>query len=73
MSDLNPHASVLTPSVPLPSSSIPIAGPDFSKAEIGLYELLESYERIGFQATGLGRAVEIVEKMVSTTGNVVDP
>ena len=57
------HASVLKPSQALPDDAIHIKGPDLSHA-IGLQELLESYERIGFQATGLARAIKIVEEMV---------
>lgn len=43
---------------------IRIQGPDFN-AEHDLQQLLESYKRIGFQANGLARAVELIEKMVS--------
>lgn len=54
----------------MPSESIPddathIKGPNFDNA-INLQELLESYEKIGFQATGMAKAIQIVERMVSS-------
>lgn len=58
------HASVLTPSEALPSDSVHVKGPDMSRP-LDLQALLESYERTGFQATALGKAVKIVEEMVS--------
>ena len=58
-------AAVLVQSAPVPKDAIPVQGPNFERP-LGLQELLSSYERIGFQATSLGRAIEIVEKMVST-------
>lgn len=42
-----------------------IHGPDFNEPH-SLDQLLESYSRIGFQANGLSRAMELIEKMVST-------
>lgn len=59
------HTSVLAPSDPnaIPASSVPVQGPDFEK-EPSLNELLESYSRIGFQASSFGKAVEIVREMV---------
>jgi deoxyhypusine synthase len=42
-----------------------IHGPDFN-AEYDLQQLLESYNRIGFQANGLARAMELINKMVRT-------
>lgn len=57
------HASVLTPSEAIPENAVHVKGPDFSKP-IDLAGLLTAYETIGFQATGLGRAIEIVEEMV---------
>lgn len=58
------HASVLTPSEALPADSVHIKGPDFNKP-VDLFSLLEGYERIGFQATGLAKAIQVIEKMVS--------
>ena len=57
------HASVLTPSEAIPPNAVHIEGPDLSNP-VGLVDLLKSYEKIGFQATGLARAIEIVENMV---------
>lgn len=56
--------AVLVHSAPVPSDAVSVRGPDFDRP-IGLQELLGSYERIGFQATSFGRAISIVEKMVS--------
>lgn len=65
MSAENAHASVLTPSEALPDNAVHVKGPDFSKP-IDIMDLLRSYETIGFQATGLARAIEVVDKMVSS-------
>ena len=60
----NAHAAVLTLSEAVPADAVRIQGPDLSKS-IDLSSLLESYKSIGFQATGLAKAIEIVEAMVS--------
>jgi deoxyhypusine synthase len=62
----NAHASVLMPSEELPADAVHIKGPDLSNP-ITLDELLRSYNTIGFQATGLSRAIQIVEEMASLT------
>ena len=41
-----------------------IKGPDFNQPH-SLQDLLTSYERIGFQANGLARAIELIDKMVN--------
>jgi len=41
-----------------------IKGPDFNQPH-SLQDLLKSYETIGFQANGLSRAMELIDKMVS--------
>lgn len=46
-----------------PYEGIKISGPDFNRP-YELQELLKSYETIGFQATGLARAIELIDKMV---------
>lgn len=51
------------PSEELPADAVHIKGPDLSNP-ITLEELLKSYNTIGFQATGLSRAIQIVEEMV---------
>ena len=58
------QAAVLVQSEPVPDSAISVEGPNFDKS-LGLQDLLNSYERIGFQATSLGRAIDIVNRMVS--------
>jgi deoxyhypusine synthase len=58
------HASVLMPSESIPDDATHIRGPNFDNA-VNLQELLESYEKIGFQATGMAKAIKIVEQMVS--------
>lgn len=60
---IDAHASVLMPSEAIPEDAVHVKGPDFSKP-IDLEGLLGSYKTIGFQATGLGRAIEIIEEMV---------
>jgi len=56
------QAAILLQSAPVPEDAIPVRGPNFD-TELSLQELLKSYERIGFQATSFGRAIEVVEKM----------
>ncbi|KAG9077267.1 Deoxyhypusine synthase, partial [Ceratobasidium sp. UAMH 11750] len=55
-------AAVLVQSQPVPDDAIPVRGPDFDKP-LDLNTLLGGYEQIGFQATSLGRAIRIVNKM----------
>ncbi len=57
------HGSVLMPSEALPANSIHVAGPDFNNP-IDLQDLLRSYETIGFQATGLAKAIRVIDRMV---------
>jgi deoxyhypusine synthase len=59
----NVAAAVLKHSAPVPQEAVSVQGPNFD-APISLQELLGCYERIGFQATSLGRAIEIVSRMV---------
>jgi deoxyhypusine synthase len=58
------------PSEELPSDAVHVKGPDLSNP-ITLEDLLNSYERIGFQATGLSRAIQIVEEMVSGLAQII--
>ncbi|KAF7301641.1 hypothetical protein MIND_00729600 [Mycena indigotica] len=56
-------AAVLAPSESIdPNTSISVQGPDFS-SPLTLQAFIQSYERIGFQATSLGRAIDVVNKM----------
>jgi deoxyhypusine synthase len=66
MSSLIPHgasAAVLKQSAPVPDEAIAVQGPNFDERPT-LETLLDSYERIGFQANSLGKAINIVNKMV---------
>ncbi|EDR12843.1 uncharacterized protein LACBIDRAFT_246018 [Laccaria bicolor S238N-H82] len=56
-------AAVLLPSDPIPDTAVSVQGPNFDN-HLTIQELLESYERIGFQANSLGQAISIVNKMV---------
>ena len=56
-------AAILKPSEPVSEEAIPVHGPNFDEP-ITLDSLLGSYERIGFQANSLGKAINIVNKMV---------
>jgi deoxyhypusine synthase len=58
-------AAVLKQSEPLPADTKTVVGPDFENPP-DLHALLASYERIGFQATAFGRAVDVINKMVRT-------
>jgi deoxyhypusine synthase len=57
-------AAVLKPSDPIPANAVFVEGPDFERP-LDLDGLLSSYNRIGFQAHSLGKAMDIVNKMVS--------
>ena len=56
-------AAILLRSAPVPDSAVAVQGPDFDHPHT-LQSFLQSYERIGFQATSLGRAINVVNKMV---------
>ncbi|KAL1735983.1 DHS-like NAD/FAD-binding domain-containing protein [Schizophyllum commune] len=55
-------AAVLQRSEKIPESAVPVVGPNFEKP-LSLQEFLGSYERIGFQANSLGKAINIINKM----------
>ncbi|KAF9451691.1 deoxyhypusine synthase [Macrolepiota fuliginosa MF-IS2] len=55
-------AAILKPSEAVPDSAISVKGPQFDKP-YNLQEFLASYQRIGFQATSLSRAIDIVDHM----------
>ena len=57
-------AAVLKPSEPVPDVAVSVEGPNFDQ-DVSLSQLLNSYKRIGFQASSLAKAIEIVNKMVS--------
>ena len=56
-------AAVMMHSEPMPDDAVPVVGPNFDNP-ISLQQLLDSYKRIGFQANHLGKAIDIVNKMV---------
>lgn len=56
-------AAVLKPSDPVPDFAVSVEGPKFDEG-MSLQKLLASYTRIGFQANSLGKAIDIVNKMV---------
>ena len=56
-------AAILQPSQPIPDDAISVQGPNFEKP-MSLQGFLQSYERIGFQANSLGKAIHIVNQMV---------
>ncbi|TFL06046.1 DHS-like NAD/FAD-binding domain-containing protein [Pterulicium gracile] len=55
-------AAVLKPSDPIPEDAISVQGPNLENQH-SLSDFLQSYQRIGFQATSFGRAVDIVNRM----------
>jgi deoxyhypusine synthase len=59
-------AAVLQPSEPMPIGAVSVQGPNFD-VPMSLQDFLGSYERIGFQANSLGKAIDIVNRMVSNT------
>ena len=60
---LGASSAVLKPSEPMPEFAVSVEGPNFD-TPVSLDGLLASYTRIGFQANSLGRAIDIVNKMV---------
>lgn len=57
------HASLFVASEDVVGA--PVAkGPDFSKGQPELFSLLDSYSNMGFQATSLGQAIDIINQMV---------
>lgn len=61
--------AVLKPSIPMPSTSTQIRGIDFNdytspKSPVTVKELTEHFMRTGFQASNLGKAIEIINNMV---------
>jgi hypothetical protein len=59
--------AVLKPSIPMPPSSTKIRGVDFNDYKttpITVQQMTSHLARTGFQASSLGRAVEIINNMV---------
>ncbi|KAH9951732.1 Deoxyhypusine synthase [Amylocystis lapponica] len=59
---LGASAAVLKPSEPMPEFAITVEGPNFDEP-LSVKQLLESYRRIGFQASSLAKAIDVVNKM----------
>ena len=58
-------SAVLRRSGPISEGAVSVQGPNF-EAPLSLVDFLHSYERIGFQANSLGRAIDIVNRMVGS-------
>ena len=56
-------AAVMMHSEPVPEDAVSVVGPNFDDS-MSLQQFLDSYKRIGFQANHLGKAIDIVNKMV---------
>ena len=64
--------AVLKPSVPVPEGAVPVRGLDFNAfadRNITVAELVENLTNVGFQASSIGQAAEIVNGMVGTSKN----
>lgn len=62
--------AVLKPSDPVPESAVPVKGLDFdafADRNITVAELVENLASVGFQATSIGQAADIVNGMVGCT------
>lgn len=59
--------AVLKASDPVPESAVPVKGLDFdafADRNVTVAELVENLANVGFQATSIGQAVDIVNGMV---------
>lgn len=56
-------SAVLKPSEPVSEGAVSVQGPNFDNP-LDLQQFISGYERIGFQANSLGKAIRIVNKMV---------
>ena len=56
-------SAVLKPSETVSEDAVSVQGPNFDNP-LDLQQFISSYERIGFQANSLGKAIHIVNKMV---------
>ena len=62
--------AVLKPSIPMPKSSTKIRGVDFNEYKsrpITVQQLTSHFSTTGFQASNLGKAIEIINNMVHTS------
>ena len=56
-------SAILKPSEPVSEDAVSVQGPNFDNP-LDLQQFISSYERVGFQANSLGKAIHIVNKMV---------
>ncbi|KAF9782747.1 Deoxyhypusine synthase [Thelephora terrestris] len=56
-------STVLKASDPVSEDAVSVQGPNFDNP-LDLQQFISSYERIGFQANSLGRAIQIINKMI---------
>lgn len=61
---LGASTAVLKASDPISDDAVSVQGPNFDEP-FTLQSFISSYERIGFQANSLGKAIHIVNRMVS--------
>lgn len=67
--------AVLMPSDPVPEGAMPVQGiefDDFQDRNVTISELLGNMSHMGFQASSLGQAVQIVDGMVCKSRSVLD-
>lgn len=68
--------AVLKPSEPVPEGAVPVQGLDFdafADRNVTVAELVENLKAVGFQATSIGQAVDIVNGMVSSQSRCLYP
>jgi deoxyhypusine synthase len=63
-------SAILKPSDPVSKDAVSVQGPNFDDS-LDLQQFISSYERIGFQANSLGRAIHIINKMVRAVQRMV--
>ena len=56
--------AVFTPTVSVPEGALEVRGYDFNQG-LNWDGIMNAYKSIGYQATSLGKAIEIIQKMVS--------
>ncbi|KAI9266840.1 deoxyhypusine synthase [Phascolomyces articulosus] len=56
------ESAVLVKSVEMPEDAVLIQGPDFNQ-KLSLSDIMGSYKTMGFQASGLGEAIDIIKEM----------
>lgn len=62
--------AVLKPSDPVPEGASPVIGLDFDKyaqGDVSAAELVDGMVNMGFQASSVGKAAQIINQMVGST------